>query len=85
MSVEPLAVTVAEAAVDQLEEPPDTAGAEGAVRSSLTVACVHAELSTTPSTAAKRTSVVPCVEIAALDPAVGAVHVLPPFVDVSYW
>ena len=85
MSVEPLAVTVAEAAVDQLAEPPATVGAEGAVRSSLTVACVHGEASPTPSRAANRTSVVPCAEIAALGPVVGADHVLPPFVDVSYW
>ena len=48
VSVEPLAVTVAEAAVDQAAEPPATVGAEGAVRSSLTVACVHGEASADP-------------------------------------
>ena len=84
VSLEPLAVTVADAAVDQAAEPPATAGAEGAVRSSLTVACVHGEASATPSTAANRTSVVPCAEIAALGPVVGDDHVLPPLTEVSY-
>ncbi len=77
-------MTVPEAAFTQVEEPPATVGAVGAVRSSLTVACAHGETSPTPSTAANCTSVVPCAETTALAPAVAADHVLPPLAEVSY-
>src|SRR5438445_5433241 len=62
-SIEPDAEIVRDAAVLQASAPPATAGADGGVRSSWTLACVQVEARPALSSAWKRTSVVPSAEI----------------------
>ena len=82
MSEPPVAETVTEARFCQDREPPATVGADGAVRSSRTVACVQPEALPTLSTARNCTRVSPCAVIA-FDVAVAVDdQVVPPLVDV---
>ena len=64
------------------DEPPDTAGAFGAVRSIIAEACTQPELLLAPSRAWNRTRVVPWAVIVAALPKVGADQVEPPLVEV---
>jgi hypothetical protein len=83
-SVEADAVAVREATLCHAEEPPDTVGSLGALRSSFAVPCTQEELLPAPSTARKRTSVWPSAETEVELPDCGADQVVPPSVDVSY-
>src|SRR4051794_15854105 len=92
LSVAPEAVTVTDAAVDQASEPPVTVvGSVGTVRSILTVLAApavggaHGEALPARSVPRSCTSVAPSFAIVAVEPACGALQVVPPSVDVRYW
>src|SRR3954470_10391555 len=89
-SVEPAAVTVADAAFLQTATPPVTVGSAGAVRSmrmgaaAVPAAGVQAPTAPEPSTARNCTSVSPSAETVRPAPPVAADHDVPPFVEVRY-
>ena len=92
LSVAPDAVTLTEAAVAQLSDPPLTAaGSVGTVRSILTVldaaalAGVQAEALPAASVPRNCTRVWPSLTISADEPATGADQVPPLSVEVRYW
>ena len=77
-------MAVSEATLCHADDPPETVGSLGALRSSLAVPCTQEELLPAPSTARKRTSVWPSTETEVELPDCGADQVVPPSVDVSY-
>ena len=92
LSVAPLAVTMVEAVVFQVNDPPVTlVGSVGAVRSILTVLTAVAvegvQADTLPALSALRscTSVVPSALIVATAPEPGVVQLAPPLVELRYW
>jgi hypothetical protein len=85
VSLDPEPVIVTEAACCQDEEPPETVGAVGAVRSIMAAACTQPDVLFAPSIAWNRTRVVPWALMVAVAPAVAADQVEPPLVDVWYW
>jgi hypothetical protein len=82
----PDAVTVADAAADQLGDPPETVGAGGTVRSRLAidaaVSGVQADVLPALSTLRSSTSVEPSASTTTDPPDIGADQELPPLVDV---
>src|SRR5262249_42132674 len=90
-SVEPLAVTLTDAAFCQLSDPPFRVGGVGAVRSSRTVVSGVGADGSQPdwkpaaSTARNCTSVSPCALIVAVAPVAAEPQEVPPSVEVRYW
>ena len=84
-------MTVSDATLCHDSEPPDSAGALGPVRSSLTVLAApatagdHAELLPEVSVLRSCTMVVPSAATTADAPVIVADQVTPPSVDVRYW
>ncbi len=84
-SVDPVADTVTAGPACHEADPPDSVGADGAVRSSRTWAgAVQAEGLARASSERNSTSVVPSAVTAAAAPATGCDHVAPASADVRY-
>src|SRR5205814_5085005 len=73
-----------EATLCQAEEPPETVGADGSVRSIRTAACVHADVRLVLSIERNSTSVSPSAATTSAAPATGADQVAPPSVELRY-